>query len=73
LLNNVNRDLNPLKLNVNQLSGEICLEHSSFIDSTLADFRYQRNLINLVSRIYFIIELMIRNRFLLIFYLDEST
>lgn len=70
VLNNLNREINPLKLIVNQYSGKISLEHSSFIDATLADFRFKRNLITLTYRIYFIIELMMKYRSIVLFYLE---
>lgn len=70
VLNNLNREINPLKLIVNQFSGDISLEHSSFIDANLADFRFKRNLSTLTYRIYFIIELMMKCRFIVLFYLE---
>lgn len=70
VLNNLNREINPLKLIVNQFSGEISLEHSSFIDANLADFRFKRNLITLTYRIYFIIELMMKYRYIVLFYIE---
>ncbi len=42
------------------------------MDATLTNLKYKRNLINFTFRIFFIIELLIKYRFILIFYLHND-
>jgi hypothetical protein len=65
---NLNPEISPLKLTVNSFSGELLLEHSSFIDTALADMKFKRNLVNLTFRITFILELLIKHRYLLLYF-----
>lgn len=65
---NINPEISPLKMTVNSVSGELLLEHSSFIDTALADMKFKRNLVNLTFRVTFIIELLMKYRTLLLFY-----
>jgi hypothetical protein len=74
LVSNLNRDLTPLKLHVHPFTGELSLEHKAFIDSALCDLGMKRNIINLTFRFELIIEMLMKYRFLLLFYLlrDEA-
>lgn len=65
---NLNVGLSPLKLTLNMSVGEIALEHSSFVDGNLADAKFKRNIVNLTFRVIYIIELLIKNRFILLYY-----
>jgi hypothetical protein len=65
---NLNPELTPLKMTVNATSGELLLEHSSFIDASLTDLKFKRNLVNLTFRVSFILELLMKYRFVLRFY-----
>lgn len=44
------------------------LEHSSFVDGKLADAKFRRNMVNLTFRVTYIVELLMRNRFILLYY-----
>jgi hypothetical protein len=69
---NLNPTLSPLKLTVNATSGELLLEHSSFIDAALADLKFKRNLASLTFRVTFIIELLMKHKYLLLYYTGHS-
>ncbi len=65
---NLSPDLSPLKLTVNTTSGEVALEHSSFIDGNLADAKFKRNIVNLSSRVIYILDLLMKHRFIILYY-----
>ena len=69
LASNLNRDLSPLKFHVHPYTGELSLEHKAFIDSALCDMAMKRNIINLTFRFELIIEMLMKYRFLLLYYL----
>jgi hypothetical protein len=65
---NLNAGLSPLKLTVNMSLGEVSLEHSSFVDGNLADAKFKRNMVNLTYRVAYIVDLLMRNRLILLYY-----
>lgn len=55
LIQNINLKINPVILSLDYFSGEICLQHSSFVDNNLGKHKFKKNMYTMTHRIQFLI------------------